>query len=1268
MEVLKFKTPAALSVILILFMWAGGFSAKIPEIKFRHFTSEDGLSQNSAYCIIQDKKGFVWIGTETGLNRYDGYSITVFESQEDNLNTLSNGYILSMCKDTAGILWIGTEKGLNRFDPAVMASTRYLHDPADPASISNNRVTAVCRDRHDNIWAGTEYGLNKFEKETGRFICHRYDPDLPSCISSNSIQCIYEDSKGILWIGTEGGGLNRFDHENNRFDWYKHIENDRTSISDNNVLAVCEDAWGVLWIGTERGGLNRFDREKGVFIPYTNDPDNERSISDNCINAVHEDKAGVLWIGTNDGGLNIFDRQKESFVHYINNPDDPNSLGSDRVITIFEDFNGGLWFGHRGGGISIFIKEAQKFVHYKYNPNKRNSLNWSDIRPIYEDRQGIVWIGTDGGGLNRFDREKNEFTHYKNEPDNPRSLSDNKVFAICEDARGEFWVGTNGGGLNKFDRTSGVFIRYRYDPQDTSSISDDRVRDIIPDKDGGLWIATNGGGLSRFDPENEQFVRYQNDPADPASISSNRLFCLYEDRAGYLWIGTFGGGLEMFDRANNRFIHHKADSNNVNSITVNFVLSIIEDCAGVMWIGTNKGLNRFDRAGNRFTHVTKKSGLPDDVIYDILEDTAGHLWMSTNRGLSRFNPQTGAFKNYDVKDGLQSNEFSTGTAMKSGRTGELFFGGVNGFNLFHPDSISENPYKPAVVITDFELFNKPVPIGKMADGRTILKKSITETKRITLRYSDNVFSFDFAALHYVAPENNLYAYMMEGLDKDWNYVGKRRFASYTGLPPGKYVFKVKGSNNDGVWNEECTSLKITMVPPYWQTWWFYTFSGVVVLFCIALLYTNRVNQLKKQKEEDERRRVTGIFSNVLEQGGAAVYQRKFDSDNYDYIGDGVRFITGYDASVFTLSFWDTIITKTEMIGALSGLSLVDVYRQVRDGQLNRWISDIMFKTRQGETRWIRDMATVLRDDDGKPNVCFGILFDITDRKMAELELKRTSEELRISSEQLLMRNQEMEKDLHMAREVQNALLSQHNPQFPHNVPDGQSAIHFSHRYIPASTLAGDFFEIFPVSDHEVGIMIYDVMGHGVRASLLTAYFHGLIEELMPMASDTVSFMKRLNIGLNAVVARFYTGMFATAFYCVANIKTGTLHYTNAGHPMPLLLHRKDKTIVKLELQSKRTEPALGLFKVFDYSSTEYPMADNDVVFFFTDGIFEVENPAGTLYGDARLVASVRSHIDQSPEPLLDNILGDIKKFSNSEEFSDDVCVVAMHIRKAILTS
>ncbi|MFX1411358.1 MAG: two-component regulator propeller domain-containing protein [Promethearchaeota archaeon] len=817
------------------------------DIKFEQISLEQGLSQSVVMCILQDSRGFMWFGTQDGLNRYDGYEFVVYKHDPENPHSLSNDFVLSIYEDRSGVLWVGTNGGgLNGLDRETGRFVHYLNILTDTHSLSNNVILSIGEDRERRLWVGTNGGgLNRFDRETRRFSRYQNVPDDTHSLSNDVVTAIYRDREDTLWIGT-GGGLNRWDQDVEQFIRYQSVITDVHSLGGNNVQAIYQGQEGELWIGTFDGGLSRFDRETEQFARYRNIPGNPHSLSSNAVQSVYVDRSGALWIGTNNAGLNRFDREMKQFVHYQNDPADPHSLSINNVLSVYEDRTGGLWVGTFGGGLDKYDRSTERFVYYRANPNDPHSLNSNLIWSFYEDQAGVLWVGTFGGGLNRFDRGTGRWRHYQNEFVYPHSLSSNNVTVVYQDRESVLWVGTLGGGLNKFDRGTERFTRYQNVPADPHSLSGNNVLSIYQDREGVLWLGTNGG-LNRFDRETERFTSYQNVPTDTHSLSNNVVAAIHQDREGVLWVGTSGGGLNRFDRETEQFISYQNIPGDAHSLSNNNVLSIYQDREGVLWLGTfGGGLNKFDRATETFTHYREKDGLPNDKIYGILEDDQGNLWLSTNGGLSRFDPRTETFRNYDVRDGLQSNEFNMGAYHKSS-SGEMFFGGINGFNVFYPDNVKDNPYIPYIVITDFKLFNESVGVGDDSP----LEKSIEETDVIELSYEEDFFSFEFAALHYTDPEENQYAYMMEGLDKGWNHVGTRRFAGYTSVPPGEYTFRVKGSNSDGVWNEEGAAIRIVIPPPFWETWWFRVLVGMLVVGGVLGAVTWRIRSIEAQRRRLE---------------------------------------------------------------------------------------------------------------------------------------------------------------------------------------------------------------------------------------------------------------------------------------------------------------------------------------------------------------------------------------------------------------------------------
>lgn len=837
--------------------------AQEPRVRFEHLSIEQGLSESIVTAITQDSRGFMWFGTEDGLNVYDGYSFKIIRNDPENPSSISYNQITTIFEDRTGWLWIGTfNGGLNHHDPHSDVFVRYRSDAQDSLSLSSDIIWSIHEDRQGRLWIGTAQGLNMIvlepadrKKAQGKagFIRYTHDPASPFGLSHDEVRAVFEDDDGNLWIGTDGG-LNLMADEKTanpdeqRFYCFRHDPDDSSSLSQDTVRVIYQDRTGTLWVGTD-GGLNRLVKTGKIdegrnpdvrFIQYHHDPEDPFSLSHEEIYTIYEDRYGYLWIGTNGGGLDMFDRSSERFVHYQRDFQDASSLSYNEIRSIFEDRSGIIWIGTYGAGINKVDRARKQFSLYRPEPGNPNSLNEEIIWSFCEDHR-FLWVGTQNG-LNRMDMSTGEWRHYLHDPADPHSLSDNIVRVVFQDRSGRLWIGTEE-GLNLMERERGTFIRFQHNPEDSSSISHNQIRDIYEDRMGVLWISTHGGGLNRLipgsHPAQATFKSYRHDPQNPASISSDFLRGIIEDRKGDFWFGTLGGGLNKFDRQKGSATVYRANAQAAGSLSSDYIFSLYEDRVGHFWIGTfGGGLNKFDRESGTSEYFTQKDGLPNDVIYGILEDNTGNLWLSTNEGLSKFDPKSETFRNYTERDGLQSKEFDGGAFYKS-KSGELFFGGIHGFNSFYPENIRDNPYVPPVVITAFHKLNKEVRFDR----------PISEVRKIRLTHKDYVFSFEFAALDYTAPEMNRYAYKMEGLDKEWIATGaNKRYANYTTLSPGVYVFKVIGSNNDGVWNEKGTVVTISIAPAFHQTWFFRFLVLLAFVFSSLLVYRRRVRNVRYKTE------------------------------------------------------------------------------------------------------------------------------------------------------------------------------------------------------------------------------------------------------------------------------------------------------------------------------------------------------------------------------------------------------------------------------------
>jgi signal transduction histidine kinase/ligand-binding sensor domain-containing protein len=691
-------------------------------------------------------------------------------------------------------------------------------------------------DSSGNLWIGSDdAGISVLDPSTEEFSHYQHIPEDPHSLSDNNVRAIFEGENGDLWVGTHGG-LNLFDSKTSNFQRFQHDPGSPTSLGDNKVSAILEDDRGNLWVCTEGGGLDLFDRDKQAFIHHANDPENPGSISHDRVRSIFQDHSGRLWVGTQDG-LNHMELAQDRFTHFRHDPSDPTSLSSSSIWSIYEDRAGVLWFGTYGGGVSKVNPITEQFLLYKHNPGASNTLSENMIWSILEDREGILWIGTFNGGLNRLDRSTNTFTLYQHDPEDPDTISSNDVRALLEDQEGTLWIGTSN-GLNKYNPNSQTFTHYQHDPNDENSLSENRVTVLLEDAAGNLWIGTRSEGVVRWDPSTDTFERYQHNPSNGNSICDDRVWSLHQDSAKRIWVGTLGG-LYLLDEFNEISICFANDPDNPQSLNNDAIFAINEDLNDTIWIGTwGGGLDRFNPDSQSFTHFTEKNGLPNNVIYGIEVDSEGYLWMSTNWGLAKFDPLAETFSNYDFSDGLQDNEFNVGAHSK-GVSGELFFGGIRGFNAFIPEEIKANSFIPPIVVTEIQILNE-----------TYLT-SISEPIEIELPYEDNFLSFDFAALDYTAPSLNQYAYMMEGLDQDWVEVENRHHADYPNLRYGEYVFRVKGSNNDGIWNEEGLAINITIKPPVWATWWFRVLVALVILGSFVYRVRQRVRNAEAHSKELE---------------------------------------------------------------------------------------------------------------------------------------------------------------------------------------------------------------------------------------------------------------------------------------------------------------------------------------------------------------------------------------------------------------------------------
>ncbi|WP_320171148.1 two-component regulator propeller domain-containing protein [Maridesulfovibrio sp.] len=829
----RIRLTRFISALVLAFIVTAAQNAQAfqQDLRFRRFSLNDGLSQSSVLCMLQDSKGFMWFGTYDGLNRYDGLNIKIY-SNTKSPGSLTDSNICALYEDSAGMLWVGTKSGgLNYYNRKNDTFEHFLPEPDNPESISGKNVSCIYEDSKGRLWVGTYNGLNRYDRASGKFKRFQHT-DNPGSISGNEVKCVFEDLQGTIWVGT-ASGLNMLHELEGTFDRYQPDRTGKNSICDNAVLCFYQKNPGSLWIGT-KNGISIFNTHTGKFTNFF------RSLE---INDIYEDNAGNLWLGTLEGLGKRYPETAElkpeemRFAFFKNNQLDPQSLGDNKVTSILEDQSGVLWVGTYADGLSILTPKMQSFGLINRQPWKENTIPGRQVSAVLEDRQGLVWIGTYKKGISVYNPSDGTFTNYSSRSPAPWDLSGDRINCIFQDSSGLIWVGTRKKGVFVIDKQKGVVARYRRSLKDKNSLSQDNVWWIYEGSMGYIWVGTSKQGLNRLDRKTGLFRRYKPIPGNPRSLGHKRVRNIFEDSRHNLWICT-NAGLDLMDRKSGTFKHYSHDQNNPESISNNRVTPIAEAADGSLWVGTDKGLNRFDPVSGIFTRITEKNGLANDGIQGLCIDSEGKIWVSTFKGISALDPATGKICNFSLSDGLQGIEFWI-NSYNRGQSGRIYFGGLKGMNMFNPRDIRTNPTPPPVVITGLNIMNTPAYLGT----------NISETKEITLSWKDPMFTFFFAALDYQNPRLNKYRYKLEGFHNSWIDASSAGTATFTNFDHGDYVFHVIASNSDGVWNETGTSLKIHIIPPFWKTWWFATLALLGLILLLMLAVHIRIRSIRKKGEE-----------------------------------------------------------------------------------------------------------------------------------------------------------------------------------------------------------------------------------------------------------------------------------------------------------------------------------------------------------------------------------------------------------------------------------
>ena len=838
-------------------------------LRFQHLSVDGGLAQESVLAVAQDADGFMWFGTQGGLSRFDGYRVTTYRKAVNDPRSLAHNWVKVLHVDRAGRMWIGTDGGLDRFDPVTQSFIHYLPDEKGRPGNGNRHILAIVDDGKEGLWIGTSDGLQHFDKRTGKFKTWHHEPSNPASLADDKVIALALDQSGRLWVGTNAG----LDSLAPGASGFEHHPGAAPAGAARSVTALMVDASQTLWIGGQSwletwkiGSPTSTRRALAV-------ADGARPVN---ITSLYQDADANIWVGSQEAGLYLWQREVRRFANYRHTVGDNYSLADNQVSALYRDRLGTFWVATWYAGVSRVDLNSGGFARIVREPARADSLPDNKVRAILDGPDDKLWIGTNSG-LNLLDPETGRVVRYQHDAKNRNSLAGTSATALARDHQGRLWVGTDK-GVTRFDVRAGTFENVQFRKGDLDS---NTTRGLLLDRAGILWVASRAG-VHRYDPASGATTTWRHDPGDPASLADNMARPIFEDRKGRLWIGTFNG-LELLDRASGKFRHFRNDPANPESLSHDEVHYLLEDSKGVLWVGTAGGLNRMTMGSDgvpRFKRYTVSDGLSDDGVAAMLEDDNGSLWISTNTGISRFDPGTGRWRSYGAADGTIEGAYFDGSALRD-RDGTMYFGGFNGIAAFRPGAITDNRIAPRAVITGFEIFNRPVQVAHPG----LLTRPIELTRQITLAAADSVFSLEFAALHFAAPQRNLFAYQLQGFDEGWVYTSAaKRFATYTNLDPGVYRFRVKAANKDGVWSDAGASLEITIKPPWWKTWWLRTLALLLVLGTAYGSYASRLSGLSRQKallELQVGARTVKIEqqNQLLEQQKAELETRRLDAEN-----------------------------------------------------------------------------------------------------------------------------------------------------------------------------------------------------------------------------------------------------------------------------------------------------------------------------------------------------------------------------------------------------
>jgi ligand-binding sensor domain-containing protein/serine phosphatase RsbU (regulator of sigma subunit) len=1254
------------------------------EYKFDHLTIEDGLSQNTVLAILQDKRGFLWVGTADGLNRYDGIHFKIYKNDLADEHSLAANYVQELFEDRDGQIWIGTgtKLGLHRYDHRTDRIIRYPN-PYIKSEI-DSRLKAISEDRQGRLWLGYEgAGVFIFNKKTEQFT-------KVNQINAKLVHDIAIDDQNHAFIGTEFEGLFLYDIDKQQLLQFLPKQGEPSSISSSSVTNIIIEKSGNAWMSTT-GGLNYFDQKQQRFTRYQRDTTNKKSLITNYLSCILLTQEGQVWTGSYEGyGVALMtDREKKYFQTYTQSAAS-GSINNNDINCLYQDRSGVIWIGTYNGGLNKISRFRSRFKHYKNEVGNDNSLSSNSLRSIFEDRDGNIWVATVATGVDKIDLRQQTITHFRaNHPQPEQRIASDRPNRVYQDRQGQFWIGHFDQGL---DLLGGKSVQ-NYQSKNTDTLFSNYIRVIHEDRQGRFWIGA-GDGLVLFDKEQKRVLRRFKASDHPDSLSNDYIKSISEDAQGNLWLATNRGGICFLDVKTNRFKRFLHDPQNPNSLTTNSTHCLHIDRQGIIWVGTvGAGLNRFDPKNNRFSYFGEKEGLSNSVIYGILEDEHGYLWISTNNGLSRFDTRTFAVKNFTPEDGLQSREFNTHSYYK-GASGRMYFGGINGLNVFHPDSIKESRYIPEIVITDFELFDKPVqPLAE--DG--ILSQSITDTRQITLSYEQNVFSFEFVSLDFNSPQKNQYAYRLVNFNPNWTYTNyQRNIATYTNLAPGEYVFEVKASNSDGVWSNQITQVHVVVRPPWWETWWARTLAAVLVSGAALAFYRWRVRDIKQQNQRLElqvvertteiqiaHRQLTEAYQDmkILGEIGQQITAILDIETLIDKVYKQVNELM--DATAFGIGVYNRETNRLEFIGFMEeGRRLPDFSYSLDEERM----AIVSFKSGQPilinnyDTeyhQYLKEKRAVLQGKNTYSmiflplileNQSIGVItvqsfqknaYSLQDQTILQtlasyvaiaIDNARSYQALENARRLIDIKSQSIMDSLRYAQTIQHSIL-------PTEKEMREAFEQYFVLFEPKDVVSGDFYWMSRTED-QVLVAVLDCTGHGVPGAFMSLIGYALLNEIVnrPGVHSPSGILEDLNTEIKKLLhdSEYHNTEYGMdACFCRINTKTHELTYAGAKRP---LLYIENNEVQEIKGSNVSISSRKAMLNIEEKSLTYAP---GTWIYLTSDGYISQNNAQRETYGTLRLKTFLQAVSSQDAAEQCQALTDELNRFREQQPFRDDISILGI---------